>query len=44
MNKLPQFANDQEEAEFWSSHDATNYLDESEPVEMTFRDARPPKK
>jgi len=44
MNKLPQFANDQEEAEFWNNHDATDYLDEFQPVEMTFRDSRPPKK
>jgi len=44
MNKLPQFANEHEEAEFWNTHDATDFLDESETVEVTFRDARPPKK
>ena len=44
MHKLPKFDSDKEEAEFWSSHDATDFLDETEPVEMTFRDARPPKK
>lgn len=44
MQKLPRFANEQEEAEFWNTHDATDYLDETEPVEMTFRDSRLPKK
>jgi predicted DNA binding CopG/RHH family protein len=43
MSKLPIFANEQEEAEFWATHDATEFLDDSQPVEVTFVDARPPK-
>jgi predicted DNA binding CopG/RHH family protein len=42
--KIPQFANEQEEAEFWATHDATKFLGETEPVNVTFVDARPPKK
>jgi len=44
MSKLPQFASEQEEAEFWATHDSTEYLDDTEPVDVTFVDARPPKK
>jgi predicted DNA binding CopG/RHH family protein len=44
MRKIPQFASEQEEAEFWATHDATEFLDETEPVNTTFVDARPPKK
>jgi predicted DNA binding CopG/RHH family protein len=44
MSNLPEFANEQEEAEFWDNHDAAEFLDETEPVEVTFSDARPPKK
>jgi len=44
MSKIPQFASEQEEAEFWATHDATEFLDETETVNMTFVDARPPKK
>lgn len=44
MSKIPQFASEQEEAEFWATHDATEFLNETEAVEVTFVDARPPKK
>ena len=44
MSKLPRFASEQEEAEFWATHDSTEYLDDTEPVDVTFVDARPPKK
>jgi len=44
MTKLPQFANEQEEAAFWDDHDSTEFLDETEPVNVTFIDARKPKK
>lgn len=32
-NRIPEFANEDEEREFWATHDATDYLDETE--EMT---------
>jgi predicted DNA binding CopG/RHH family protein len=41
--KIPRFADDQEEAGFWDTHDSTDYLDETEPVDVEFVDARPPK-
>lgn len=43
MNKIPKFSNEQEEAEFWATHDATAYLNETEPVDVKFIDARPPR-
>ena len=44
MKKLPSFVDEREEAEFWATHDSTEYLDDTEPVEVTFVDARVPKK
>ena len=44
MSKIPQFATEQDEAEFWATHDATEFLDETEAVDVIFVDARPPKK
>ena len=44
MSKLPKFATDQEEARFWETHDSTEFLDDTEPVEVAFVDARPRKK
>lgn len=43
MAKLPKFADEQEEAEFWATHDSTQYLDDSKAVEVTFEDVRPRK-
>lgn len=43
MAKLPTFASEQEEAEFWDTHDSTEFLAETEPVEMRFVDRRPVK-
>ena len=44
MSKLPRFTTDQEEATFWDTHDSTGFLDDTEPVEVVFVDARPRKK
>lgn len=44
MPKLPEFKTEGEEAEFWATHDSTDFLDDTEPVDVTFVDARPPKK
>jgi predicted DNA binding CopG/RHH family protein len=43
MKKIPQFSSEKEEAEFWATHDATAFLDETLPVDVTFVDARPPR-
>jgi predicted DNA binding CopG/RHH family protein len=44
MSQLPKFTADQEEAEFWDAHDSTDFLGDTEPVGVTFVDARPTKK
>jgi predicted DNA binding CopG/RHH family protein len=44
MTTLPVFPSEQAEAEFWDTHDSIDFLDTTEPVEMTFIDARLPKK
>jgi hypothetical protein len=33
--KIPSFKDIEEEAEFWDTHDLTDFLEESEPVEAT---------
>ena len=43
VQELPKFATEQEEADFWDTHDSTEYLGATEPVAATFVDARPPK-
>ncbi|MBI1879380.1 MAG: hypothetical protein HYR94_14375 [Chloroflexi bacterium] len=40
MSKIPKFANEQDEAEFWATHDASDSLDETKPVEAVFVDTR----
>jgi predicted DNA binding CopG/RHH family protein len=39
--KLPDFASDQEESDFWDTHDSTDYLDGTTTVDEVFVDARP---
>lgn len=40
-NKIPQFKNRQEMAEFWDTHSVTDYLDELKPVELKFDLGKP---
>lgn len=40
MAKIPQFTSEQEEAEFWATHDSTPYLEDTEAIEVSFEDAR----
>jgi predicted DNA binding CopG/RHH family protein len=42
-SKIPKFASEQEEADFWDTHSITDYLDELTSVEVTVVDARPHK-
>lgn len=35
-SRIPTFASYEEEAEWWDTHDITDYLDEMEPVKVTF--------
>ncbi len=44
MNKVkqvPNFKNEQEEADFWATHDTTEYFDTSKPVELDFSHLKP---
>ncbi len=44
MSRLPKFTSEQEEALFWDTHNSTEFLDDTEPVDVAFVDARPTKK
>lgn len=44
MRKQPEFKSEKEEAEFWDTHDSTEYFDELEELGEVFIDSRPPKK
>jgi predicted DNA binding CopG/RHH family protein len=35
-SRIPEFASRQEEAEWWDTHDITDYLDELKPVRVRF--------
>ena len=35
-SRIPKFASMEEEAEFWDTHDITDFLDELEPAELEF--------
>ena len=37
-SKIPRFSSIEEEAEFWDTHDSTEYEDEFEPVELRIAD------
>lgn len=36
-SKIPEFKSYEEEAEFWDTHDTTDFLDEFRPVNVVFR-------
>lgn len=44
MDKIPKFDSEREEAQFWETHDSTQFLSETEPIDAVFVDARPAKK
>jgi predicted DNA binding CopG/RHH family protein len=41
MARIPEFKNRQEEREFWDTHDAADYFDDTEEVEIEVIDTRP---
>jgi len=41
MPKIPKFAGEQEESDFWDAHSAVDFEDETEDVDMVFLDNRP---
>jgi predicted DNA binding CopG/RHH family protein len=40
-NSIPKFKNEDEEREFWATHDTTDYLDSFEPVELHLPNLKP---
>jgi predicted DNA binding CopG/RHH family protein len=42
MKKIPKFRSEKEEADFWASHDSTDFLGETKEVKIKF--VRPKKK
>ncbi len=42
MKKIPKFKSEKEEADFWATHDTTDYLSETREVKVKF--TRPSKK
>ena len=40
MSRLPKLTTDQEESDFWDTHDATDFFDETFEEDETFVDAR----
>jgi predicted DNA binding CopG/RHH family protein len=41
LKPIPQFANEDEERDFWGSHDSTEYLDLSKAVHLRFPNLKP---
>ncbi len=41
VKQMPTFKNEQEEADFWATHDTTEYFDTSKPVEIDFSHLKP---
>lgn len=43
LKKIPKFKSEQEEREFWLTHDTTEYLDWSKAVRVKFPNLKPTK-
>ena len=41
INRIPKFKNEDEERNFWATHDLTDYLDQLEPVELDLSKLKP---
>lgn len=41
IKAMPKFKNEDEEREFWATHDLTDYLDQFEPIELDLSELRP---
>lgn len=41
LKKIPQFKTDEEEAQFWDTHDTTDYIDWSKAQKVVFTDLKP---
>lgn len=41
LKSIPKFKNEDEEREFWATHDTTEYFDTSQPVELDLSELKP---
>lgn len=41
LKSIPKFKNEEEEREFWATHDSTEYIDTSKPIRLHFPNLRP---
>jgi predicted DNA binding CopG/RHH family protein len=41
IKSIPQFKDEDEEREFWATHDTTDYFDTSNPIKMDLSNLRP---
>jgi len=41
VKSIPKFKNEDEEHEFWATHDATDYFDVSKPIELDLSKLKP---
>jgi predicted DNA binding CopG/RHH family protein len=41
LKKLPKFKSEEEEAEFWATHDSTEYVDYSKAKRIVFQNLKP---
>jgi predicted DNA binding CopG/RHH family protein len=41
LKKIPKFKNEEEEAEFWATHDSTEYVDYSKAKRIVFQNLKP---
>jgi len=41
LKPIPQFKNEDEEAEFWATHDTTEYFDITKPLRIEFPNLKP---
>lgn len=41
IKRIPKFKNEDEEREFWTTHDTTEYLESFEPVDLYFPNLKP---
>jgi len=41
LKLIPKFKNEEEEAEFWSTHDTSEYFDVSKPIQINFSNLKP---
>jgi predicted DNA binding CopG/RHH family protein len=41
INEIPKFKNEDEERNFWATHDLTDYFDQLKPVELDLSELKP---